>query len=145
MALGSLHTCRKCTTALLSLHERFVTHRDCRKWQMTPAMPRLPCRRRIEAEETWSQEGRPYEHWLCQLGDALLGQCRDPQLLALQKVARRRTAMMELVMLQLFASLALEGTHDDCDLSAVLATQVLRAVYGIMGMGAMSFGMHMVA
>ncbi len=89
-------------------------------------MPYLSCRRGLQAEETWSQEGRPYERWLCQLGDALLGQCRDLQLLALQKVARRCTAMMELVMPQLFASLALEGTRDDSDLSALLATQVCR-------------------
>ena len=54
----------------------------------------------------------------------LLDHCSDPLLRALQKVARKRPAMMELVMPQLFASLATEGSSDGCDLSEVLAAQV---------------------
>lgn len=50
--------------------------------------------------------------------------CRDPLLTALQKVARRRPAMMELLMPQLFASLALDGSADGSDLPETLAAQV---------------------
>lgn len=82
------------------------------------------CRRSIEEDEPWAQQGRPYEQWLCQVGDVLLDHCKDALLVALQKVARKRPAMMELVMPQLFASLALEGTHDDADLAQVLGAQV---------------------
>ena len=85
------------------------------------------CRRGEEEEEAWTQQGRSYERWLCRLGDALLERCRDPQLRALQKVARRRPAMMELAMPRIFASLALEGSSDGCDLSESLAAQVCSA------------------
>ena len=84
------------------------------------------CRRGAEEEETWTQQGRSYEQWLCHLGDVLLEHCKDPLLRALQKVARRRPAMMELVMPRLFASLAVEGSSDGCDLSESLAAQVCR-------------------
>ena len=84
----------------------------------------MHCRKGFEENETCTQQGKTYEQWLCQIGDVLLDQCRDPLLLALQKVARRRPAMMELVMPQLFASLALEGVRDGCDLSEILAGQV---------------------
>lgn len=82
------------------------------------------CRRSLKENGIWTQQGKTYEQWLCQVGDVLLDQCKDPLLLALQKVARRRPAMMELVMPQLFASLALEGARDGCDLSEILAEQV---------------------
>lgn len=84
----------------------------------------MHCRGAFEESETWTQQGKTYEQWLCQVGDVLLDQCKDPLLLALQKVARRRPAMMELVMPQLFASLALEGARDGCELSEILAGQV---------------------
>ena len=56
----------------------------------------------------------------------LLDHCTDPLLRALQKVARKRPAMMELVMPQLFASLAVEGSTSGC-LSQSLAAQVYSA------------------
>ena len=84
------------------------------------------CRSGLDEEETWSQQGKTYEQWLCHLGDVLLDHCKDPLLRALQKVARKRPAMMELVMPQLFASLAVEGSTSGC-LAQNLAPQVYSA------------------
>ena len=105
---------------------RRVPWKPCWDPALIRAVPELAeqCRRSIEEEEPWLQRDKSYEQWLCRLGDALLDHCRDPLLTALQKVARKRPAMMELVMPQLFASLALEGSADGSDLAVVLAAQV---------------------
>ncbi len=84
----------------------------------------MVCRLEIEEEDTWTQQGKSYEQWLCHLGDVLLDNCREPLLRALRKVARKRPAMMEVVMPQLFASLAIDGSSEGLDLARPLALQV---------------------
>ncbi|BDA48015.1 Serine-protein kinase ATM [Coccomyxa sp. Obi] len=70
----------------------------------------------------WQLEGQTYEQWVCGLADALLGHSSNPLLRILQRCARKKSAMAELLLPHIFADLA---AHDaDASLMATISEQV---------------------
>ncbi len=79
------------------------------------------CRARLEDSRLWALEGQGYEAWVCGLADALLAHAAAPTLRMLQRPARRRAALAELLLPHAAADLA--GRDADTTLVALLSEQ----------------------
>jgi hypothetical protein len=81
----------------------------------------LPNRADLEDGQLWQLEGQTYDEWVCGLADALLGFVSSPLLHILQRCARRKPAMAELLLPHIFADLA---AHDsDATLMVTVSKQ----------------------
>ncbi len=75
----------------------------------------------LEDGKLWQLEGQTYDQWVCGLADALLSHASNPLLRILQRCARKKPAMAELLLPHIFSDLA---AHDaDASLMVTISEQ----------------------